>query len=147
MCYNHLACWWKFFRKKSTIHCIIYWLHHFPGLSANQYSITVNFQVRKTRLHKYTLFLILLNYRKSLLKGIHNFVHLNLAIALSLALVTFLAGIETAVESEVSKRLLNVYPISTVPFTGYLYSCSSFIAPVLHCSIHLDVMWGNHALY
>ena len=74
------------------------------------------------------------------MKGIHNFVHLNLAIALSLALVTFLAGIETAVDSEVSKGLLNVYPISDVPFTGCLYSCSSFVALVLHCGIHLDVM-------
>jgi len=69
----------------------------------------------------------------------HNFVHLNLAIALSLALITFLAGIETAVESEVSK-VLNLYPISSVPFTGCLHSCSSSVALFLHCSIHLDVM-------
>ncbi|XP_065910885.1 adhesion G protein-coupled receptor L3-like isoform X2 [Dysidea avara] len=43
---------------------------------------------------------LLLIFRTSLLKGIHNFVHLNLAIALSLALTTFIAGIETAVDNE-----------------------------------------------
>ena len=40
--------------------------------------------------------------RNTLLEGIHNFVHLNLAIALILALVVFVSGIETATESEVS---------------------------------------------
>ena len=34
-------------------------------------------------------------------KGIHNFVHLNLAIALLLALITFVSGIETATGNEV----------------------------------------------
>jgi len=47
VCYNSLACWSKFCRERSTIHCIIYWLHHFTDLSANKYSIAVNFQVRK----------------------------------------------------------------------------------------------------
>ena len=34
--------------------------------------------------------------RNTLLKGIHNFIHLNLAIALLLALIVFVSGIETA---------------------------------------------------
>ena len=34
-------------------------------------------------------------------QGIHNFVHLNLAVALLLALITFVSGIETATENEV----------------------------------------------
>ena len=41
-------------------------------------------------------------YRNTLLKGIHNFIHLNLAIALLLALIIFVSGIERATESEVS---------------------------------------------
>ena len=37
-------------------------------------------------------------------QGIHNFIHLNLAIALLLALITFVGGIETATENEVRHR-------------------------------------------
>ena len=37
-----------------------------------------------------------------MLKEIHNFVHLNLAIALFLALTVFVAGIETATKNKVS---------------------------------------------
>ena len=52
--------------------------------------------------------------RNTLLKGIHNFIHLNLAIALFLALIVFVSGIETATKSEVSLCLYtgrNVYQI------------------------------------
>ena len=41
------------------------------------------------------------DYRNSLLKGIHNFVHLNLAIALFLALLVFVSGIETGTDDKV----------------------------------------------
>ncbi|XP_065915770.1 adhesion G-protein coupled receptor D1-like [Dysidea avara] len=41
-------------------------------------------------------------YRNSLLKGMHNFIHLNLTIALALALLVFVAGIETAAKHEIS---------------------------------------------
>ena len=40
-----------------------------------------------------------------MLDGILNFVHLNLAIALIMALIVFVSGIETATESEVSSVL------------------------------------------
>ena len=40
--------------------------------------------------------------RKTIFKEIQNFVHLNLAIALSLALVVFVIGIQTATENDVS---------------------------------------------
>ena len=40
--------------------------------------------------------------RKSLFKGIHNFVHLNLSVALSSALLVFVSGIEGAVDNNVS---------------------------------------------
>ena len=43
-------------------------------------------------------------HRNTLLKGIHNFIHLNLAIALILALIVFVSGIETARENEVSQH-------------------------------------------
>ena len=43
--------------------------------------------------------------RKSLLKQIQNFVHLNLATALLMALLIFVGGIERARESEVGSHL------------------------------------------
>ena len=41
-------------------------------------------------------------FRKTAFKGKHNLVHLNLCVALLLALTAFVSGIETAKESEVS---------------------------------------------
>ena len=41
-------------------------------------------------------------HRNTILKGIHNFIHLNLAIALFLALLVFVSGIEPATENRVS---------------------------------------------
>ena len=38
------------------------------------------------------------------MKGIHNFIHLNLAIALLLALIVFVSGIDTATDGEVSQH-------------------------------------------
>ena len=40
--------------------------------------------------------------RNTLLNGIHSFIHLNLAIALFLALIIFVSGIEAASENDVS---------------------------------------------
>ena len=40
--------------------------------------------------------------RKTIFKEMQNFIHLNLAIALSLALVAFVSGIQTATENDVS---------------------------------------------
>ena len=40
--------------------------------------------------------------RNTLFEGIHNFVHLNLSVALLCALIIFVSGIETATGSEVS---------------------------------------------
>ena len=40
-----------------------------------------------------------------------NFIHLNLAIALSIALVVFLSGIETATENDVSLWFRNTFAI------------------------------------
>lgn len=45
---------------------------------------------------------ILLGYRKILLKELHNFAHLNLAVALFLALTVFAVGIETATSNKVN---------------------------------------------
>ena len=41
-------------------------------------------------------------YRNTLLNGLHNFIHLNLAVALVIALIVFVGGIETATDNEVS---------------------------------------------
>ena len=56
----------------------------------------------------YIINCILCNCRNTLLEGIHNFIHLNLAIALTLALIVFVSGIETATDSEVSKCMCRV---------------------------------------
>ena len=44
---------------------------------------------------------------RSIYKGIHNFIHLNLAIALFLALAVFVSGIEPASDSRVSVTLFS----------------------------------------
>ena len=41
-------------------------------------------------------------YKNTLLNGVHNFAHLNLSIAIFLALTVFVAGIETATNNEVN---------------------------------------------
>ena len=43
-----------------------------------------------------------LSIRKSLLKGIHYFVHFNLCLALFLAMLVFVSGIQTANDNDVS---------------------------------------------
>ena len=43
-----------------------------------------------------------LSIRKSLLKGIHYFVHFNLCLALFLAMLMFVSGIQTANDNDVS---------------------------------------------
>jgi len=47
------------------------------------------------------------------MKGIHNFIHLNLSIALLVALIVFVSGIETAKESDVSMPLSTTNTISS----------------------------------
>ena len=88
-------------------------------------------------------------YRNTLLKGIHSFIHLNLVIALLLALIVFVSGIETATKSEVSLYTY-MYFISwlyLLTYIGWLYSGGCFVALFLYCRIHLDVVWGHHALF
>ena len=50
----------------------------------------------------YKIIVVLGNCRKTLLRGIHNFIHLNLAIALLMGMLVFVGGIERATENEVS---------------------------------------------
>ncbi len=58
-------------------------------------------RVRRTDV-KYGFILILLRTcRKKLFDAVHYFVHLNLALALCLALVVFVAGVEPAAANEV----------------------------------------------
>ena len=52
-----------------------------------------------------SVYVVILEFRNTMLDGIHNFVHLNLAIAIVMALIVFVSGIETATESEVSSVL------------------------------------------
>ena len=60
-------------------------------------------------LYMYVCVIVVLHttyFRKTAFKGKHNLVHLNLCVALLLALIVFVSGIETATESEVSLILL-----------------------------------------
>ena len=61
-------------------------------------------------LHSFSFF-----YRKKLFNAVHMFVHLNLAISLLLGYLTFMAGIETATGSTVSKSKLTC--------TECMYAC------------------------
>ena len=47
----------------------------------------------------------LFGYRSTLLKELQNFAHLNLAVALFLALTVFAVGIETATKNKVSSYI------------------------------------------
>ena len=47
--------------------------------------------------------------RKQLLEKLHNFIHLNLAIALFLAFATFVAGVETAKNNIVCTTFVKIY--------------------------------------
>ena len=60
--------------------------------------------------------------RKTIFKEIQNFVHLNLAIALSLALVVFVSGIQTATENDVSLQF-------TKNHFEYVYLNSRLLVP------------------
>ena len=77
-------------------------------------------------------------HRNTILKEIHNFVHLNLAIALFLALTVFVAGIETANKNKVG------YPLHTTnqngAFADCLYCSSCSIALLVHSCVQLDVV-------
>ncbi|XP_065912159.1 uncharacterized protein [Dysidea avara] len=55
----------------------------------------------------FTIFILLL-FWKTLLKDMHNFVHLNLSVALLLGYTTFLAGIETATENDIACTIVAV---------------------------------------
>ena len=79
-------------------------------------------------------------YRGSLLKGIHNFVHLNLTIALAIALIVFIAGMETARGSNVSIYTGTVLVKCCIHCTGLLHNCCWSIALLFHICLHLDVV-------
>ena len=52
-------------------------------------------------------------YRKELFVSVHFFVHLNLAIALLLGYILFIAGIDTAVENRVRNLIIISLELST----------------------------------
>ena len=76
-------------------------------------------------------------YRNTLLKGIHSFIHLNLVIALLLALIVFVSGIETATKSEVSlyMHVLHVLIIfiyiHRLVVQWWLFCCTISLLPYL----------------
>ena len=90
-------------RKKSFISSIIHWLWHINSLPTGCHNSTSVLQVgSQLRKCVRTAYIHCDVYRNTLLDGLHNFIHLNLAIALILALIMFVSGIETAAENEVS---------------------------------------------
>ena len=66
--------------------------------------------------------------RKTIFKGIHNFIHLNLAIALFLALVVFVSGIEPAADSRVSINCTASY----TSITKFVQNGCKVVAALLH---------------
>ena len=69
-------------------------------------------------------------YRNTLLKGIHNFVHLNLAIALFSALIIFVIGIEAAANDE-SEETNNEAEVSSYNLV-HMYICINMGIITLH---------------
>ncbi len=57
---------------------------------------------------------IFLCYRKELIQKVHNFVHLNLCIALALGLLLFLTGVQTATANVVGLSSIG-YILSPIP--------------------------------
>ena len=92
--------------KNSSICSIICWMWNINSMPTDYCNSTGVLQV-STYLCTYVQFHIY-TYRNTLFKGTHNFIHLNLALALLFALITFVSGIGTATESEV----------------GYMYVCN-----------------------
>ena len=64
-------------------------------------NIDLHFTYGHTYIHTYIYL-----FRKELIKKVHNYVHLNLCIALTFGLIIFLAGIDTATAVPVSSAHL-----------------------------------------
>jgi len=80
-------------------------------------------------------------YRNSLLKGIHNFIHLNLTIALALALLVFVTGIETATGNEVSQTSNLHYEVYLVYSYNVMVKKFSTNASLLYFNYHLGLFF------
>ena len=117
----------------------VHWLQHFLPLLDWCYHILLVIEVGKDRVYlsiEWSLTNIFLCYRKELIQKVHNFVHLNLCIALALGLLLFLTGVQTATANEVGLSLIGCalpYQIKYVIYiwgtiishTRNVYSCSS----------------------
>ena len=85
--------------KNSSVCSIICWMCNINSLSTDYTNSTSVLQVN-TYVCSYN-YNYIYTYRNTLFKGTHNFIHLNLALALLFSLITFVSGIGTATESEV----------------------------------------------
>ena len=117
----------------------VHWLQHFLPLLDWCYHILLVIEVGKDRVYlsiEWSLTNVFLCYRKELIQKVHNFVHLNLCIALALGLLLFLTGVQTATANEVGLSLIGCalpYQIKYVIYiwgtiishTRNVYSCSS----------------------
>jgi len=81
--------------------------------------------------------------RRVLLKRVHFFVHLNLALVLLMGYILFVAGLETATLNEVSLKFI-VYVVKTrfvlVFFSGCMYNCCSVFALLVCECFYVDVV-------
>ena len=77
-----------------------------------------------------------------MLREIHNFMHLNLAIALLLSLIVFVSGIENATNSEVSPVNITIARciISYILTIGWLYNSSCFVTLFPYRCVLLDAV-------
>ena len=80
------------------------------------------------------------NYRIPLLKEIHNFIHLNLTIALFIALLIFVIGIELATGNEVREICSACTKLDNITHTGYLHNGGYHFTLFLYFCVHMDVV-------
>ena len=98
----------------------VHWLQHFLPLLGWCCHILLVLEVGKDRVYlsiEWSLTNVFLCCRKELIQKVHNFVHLNLCIALALGLLLFLTGVQTATANEVGLSLIGCahpYPIEYV---------------------------------
>jgi len=71
-------------------------------------------------------------YRKSLNKGVLLYIHINFCISLSLALLVFIAGIETAVDVYVSVYIPTQIIFTYINYYAYVQVLCKLVAVSLH---------------
>ena len=135
-------------------HYLLHWSGDLTGMSASHHHILLIVRVSKwkhfekksacrtTDYWKLCNWMSLMSlctlYRKKLFEAVHNFVHLNLAIALFLGYLTFAVGVELATPNKVCTVVLCFHVV--YPFVG---NFQSMIIDYAALHLHPSCVYGN----